>query len=140
MPHIKNNVKKTMLPIHWRTRAVVKRDLVFGPLFEPTEIIATVWRILRRSQSRSEPIDLFFWVIVRSYRTVTFGFLHQNRLLNGSHDNSFWWRLGNAVRATVAYDQKRLLSGIFWAKRVQVDVMNEAKWSRITNRCSANLK
>lgn len=78
-----------MLPIHRRTSAVIKRDFVFRPLLEPTEVIAAIRRVLRGSQCRSEPIDLLVGVVVRSYRAVTFGFLHQSRFLDGSHDDPF---------------------------------------------------
>lgn len=100
---------------------------MFGPLLEPAKVLGTVRRVLRRYQRRSQPVDLLVVVVVGGDRAVALRLLDQRSLLDHAHDRALRRGVGDAVGATVAHHQQRLLAGVFGALVVQMDVVDETQ-------------
>ena len=81
---------------------------MFGLVLEPAQLLGFVGGRLRADESRPQPVDLFFFVVLVADRTIRCFFVHCS-FLNDAHDGFLWRGLGDVVGATVTHNEKGLL-------------------------------
>jgi hypothetical protein len=107
-------------------------------VLEPAQLLGFVWGGLGADQSRSQPIDLFLFVVLIRNRPIRSLLVHRG-FLDYAHDGLLGRRFGDIVSAAVPHNQQRLVRQVVDSRRHQIYVGHQLQRARLPHSRSPHL-